>query len=158
MICSSFNLKRLARLFGLVALSMPLGGCHVLMVFPCLALVCRLTVSSLPPRDNPLSLALGHATDIEKIESALTAAVRKQDGTLGSQWPAPGCVQFAAVGCRYSIATETSRQEGFSSKSRGCGLLDVAVYDSPEGPVVRRLGYRTMPCPDSRSRPFQFAE
>jgi hypothetical protein len=142
------------QLIALIVIALPLGGCHVLLLFPCL-LNCSTWVTSLPPRNDPLARALKGSAKVDHLDAFMTTVSRTQFEALGRQWPQPvDCLQSVAVGCRYSIAVKVDRQIVLKNEPRGCGIMDVAVEDGADGlPVVRRTRYRDMACPPDAPRP-----
>ncbi|HYD06144.1 MAG TPA: hypothetical protein VEC60_10480 [Reyranella sp.] len=147
------TVRRVAPLLAVSLLALPLGGCHVLLLFPCLA-GCSTLVYSLPPRNDPLARALTQGSDINKIDAYMTTVSRIQLAALGGQWPqAPDCTQMAAVDCRYSIPVRVTRLIIMKSEPGGCGMMDVAVLAGSDGlPEVRRSGFLEMECPPEPSR------
>lgn len=133
-----------------IMLTMPLAGCHVLLLFPCLAMPCGTEVTSIPPRNDPFARALGESRDLAEVEAVLTSVAQTQYAALDQRWPAElQCDRVAAVGCRYSIPLRVTRHEGFRRDFVGCGLLDVAVVEGPAGrPEARRMRYQNMHCPE----------
>jgi len=78
---------------------------------------------SLPPRDNPLALALATPTDGQQVFSVLSAAVSAQSGESANAL----CSEAAVAGCRYDIAVRTKRVYVGRIEDAGCSVLKVTV-------------------------------
>lgn len=144
-------LRLLAKLGVPAVLALTLGGCHVLLLFPCIVMPCGYSVVSIPPRNDLFSRALQQGHDLDGIETTLTSMIQSQYDALERRWPArPQCDRIASVGCSYSIAVEVFWQEGLApAEPRGCALLEITVIDGPTSlPEARRTGYRPMRCPE----------
>jgi hypothetical protein len=146
-------MRPILQLVALIAMALPLGGCQVLLLFPCL-LSCSTRVTSLPPRNDPLARALKSFTDVDGLDAFMTTVSRTQYEALGRHWPQPAdCSQTPAAGCRYSIAVRVDRQIVLSVEPRGCGTMDVVIDSGPDGwPIARRTAYRERPCPSEAPR------
>jgi hypothetical protein len=121
-------------------------GCAYLLFGPCGMYGCpRNQVMSLPPRDNPLALALSTRTDQERVESILNAVVNAQSGAPANT----SCAEAAVAGCRYSILLQTVRgSPTMVYEEKGCSLLEVAVEGrTRSGPRIGSLRYRPTTCP-----------
>ena len=105
----------------------------------------RTQVTSLPPRDNPLALALSTATDQQQVGPILSAVINAQSGASANS----SCAEAAVAGCLYSILLQVGRASPVMPfEKQGCSLLEVTVERSARGgPRIGRLEYRPTTCP-----------
>jgi len=119
-------------------------GCAWLLFGPCGMYGCpRTYVTSLPPRDNPLALALSTPMDQERVESTLSAVVKAQSGVPANT----PCAEAAVPGCRYSILLQMKRYNVTAPGAQvWCSLLAVVVEARAR---IRPLIYHPAACPDA---------
>jgi hypothetical protein len=121
-------------------------GCAWLLFGPCGMYGCpRTYVKSLPPRDNPLALALERSVEQNGIEAVLNAVVNAQSG-MPADTP---CAQAAVAGCHYSILLQMDRLPIYNLNERPwCSLLAVTVeVRARAGPRIGTLIYHPTTCP-----------
>ncbi len=121
-------------------------GCAFLLFGPCGMYGCpRIYVTSLPPRDNPLALALSTPVEQDRVEPVLNAVVNAQSGVPANT----SCAEAAVAGCRYGILLQMERRGPVTSPEKlGCSLLEVAVEArSRSGARIGPLRYRPTTCP-----------
>lgn len=119
-----------------VTVIMATTGCAYLLLGSCGLYGCpRLLVTSLPPRDNPLALALSTPTDRDRVEAVLNGVINAQSG-MAATTP---CAEAAVAGCRYTFLVQNEQSGPPASPMKvGCFLLDVAVEARSRGGA--RLG------------------
>lgn len=129
-----------------VTVVMATTGCAYLLFGSCGWHGCpRLLVTSLPPRDNPLALALSRPTDRDRVEAVLNAVINAQSG-VPAHTP---CAEAAVAGCRYSILVQNEQVGPPASPMRvGCFLVDAAVEARSRGGArIGPLKFSPMTCP-----------